>query len=293
MPIDGSASDQARAIGFRWAPIVAGLFAAIGVALTQEWSYYMFRGTSEPMLVGASLWAVDRHLAGRYKPAFILGVAASLIRPEAWPFVFLYAIWLWRRERTLLMAAFVLVGLAAIPFFWFVPPWIGTGQPFIAATHAKDYNGHLGAHPFIEVLRRGDDLQPAPWLILGLAAVAIAWFRAPRNRLVLGLDRGRGGVVGAGRRDDPRRISRARALLPACGGAHLRPRRARARTGGRLVGGLLRGRGSGAGVVWRAGLGRALRRRSASWSYLSRSRSRSPPAASTRHVPSARSRNGL
>ena len=54
---------------------VAGVIAAIGVVLTQEWSYYMFRGTSEPMLVGLSLWAVDRHLDGRRGTAFVLGVA--------------------------------------------------------------------------------------------------------------------------------------------------------------------------------------------------------------------------
>jgi hypothetical protein len=172
---------------FSWGPIVAGLFAAVGVALTQEFSYYMFRGTSEPMLVGATLWAIDRHLDRRYWQAFALGVAASLIRPEAWPFILLYAFWLWRGDRTVRSGVFLLAGLALIPFLWFVPPWIGTGQPFIAASHAKDYNGHLGAHPFIEVLRRGFDLQPAPWLILGLVATAIAWLRRPRNTLVLGL----------------------------------------------------------------------------------------------------------
>ena len=81
-----------------WEPIAAGLLAAAGVLLTQDWFYYMFRGTSEPMLVGLSLWAVDRHLAGRHVLAFVLGVAASLIRPEWWPFIFLYGIWLYRRQ---------------------------------------------------------------------------------------------------------------------------------------------------------------------------------------------------
>ena len=65
---------------------------------------------------------------------------------------------------------------------WFVPPWIGSGQPFLAASHAKDYNGHLGAHPLLEVLRRGVDLQVAPMLVLALVAVAFAWFRG-RDRL--------------------------------------------------------------------------------------------------------------
>ena len=38
---------------------------------------------------------------GATSSAFVLGVAASLIRPEAWPFIFLYGIWLWRREPRL------------------------------------------------------------------------------------------------------------------------------------------------------------------------------------------------
>jgi hypothetical protein len=63
----------------------------------------------------------------------------------------------------------VLAGLAAIPFFWFVPPWIGSGQPFLAAIHAHEYNGHLGANRFLEVLRRGADLQIAPALVLAVA----------------------------------------------------------------------------------------------------------------------------
>ncbi len=167
-----------------WAGAVAGLVAAAGVALTQEWSYYMFRGTSEPMLVGASLWAIDRHLAGRRGEAFALGVAASLIRPEAWPFILAYGVWLWLREPRL--RVLILAGLAAIPLLWFVPPWIGSGQPFLAASHAKQYNGHLGKHPLLEVLRRGIDLQVAPMLVLGLVAVALGWFR-DRSRLVLGL----------------------------------------------------------------------------------------------------------
>jgi hypothetical protein len=167
-----------------WAPVVAGLIAAVGIVLTQEWAYYMYRGTSEPMLIAWALWAVDRHLAGRHTQAFLFGVAASLIRPEAWPFIFIYAVWLWRREPR--MRLLIVAGLFSIPFLWFVPPWIGSGQPFLAASHAKDYNGHLGKHPFLEVLRRGVDLQIAPMFALGLVTVALAWWRG-RDRLVLGL----------------------------------------------------------------------------------------------------------
>ncbi|MGI8863718.1 MAG: hypothetical protein ACR2JH_04845 [Solirubrobacteraceae bacterium] len=172
--------------GARWMPVLAGVVATLGIVLTQEWSYYMFRGTSEPMLLGAALWAVDRHLAGRHWEAFVLGLAAALIRPEAWPFIILYAAWLWLRQPRSATRILILLGLAAIPFLWFVPPWIGSGQPFLAASHAKAYNGHLGSSPFLEVMRRGADLQVIPWLAFGLAAVAIGWFRG-RDRLILGL----------------------------------------------------------------------------------------------------------
>jgi hypothetical protein len=170
----------------RWLVPAAGVIAALGLVLTQEWTYYMFRGTSEPMLLGAALWAIDRHLAGRYMTAFWLGVAASLIRPEAWPFILLYAVWLWWNDRRPRRLAPLLMGLAAIPVLWFGPPWVGSGQPFIAASHAKSYNGHLGSDPFFEVLRRGADLQVTTLLVLGVAAVALTWWRE-RDRIVLGL----------------------------------------------------------------------------------------------------------
>jgi hypothetical protein len=78
------------------------------------------------------------------------------------------------------------VGLLGVPFFWFVPPWIGSGQPFLAASHAKAYNGHLGSHPFLTVLHRGADLQTVPVLVLGAVAALVGWFRA-RDRTVLTL----------------------------------------------------------------------------------------------------------
>ncbi len=169
-----------------WAGPVAGVLAAGALLLTQDWFYYMFRGTSEPMLIGLSLWAIDRGLARRFGLAFVLGVGASLIRPEAWPFILAYAAWLgWRDRRPWVWGALA-VGLFAIPFFWFVPPWVGSGSPFLAAQHAKAYNGHLGAHPFLTVLRRGADLQTVPVLVLALLEVGLAWVRQ-RDRVVLGL----------------------------------------------------------------------------------------------------------
>jgi hypothetical protein len=175
--------------GIGWpARVGAGAIAVAGVVLTQDWVYYMFRGTTEPMLIATWLWAIDRHLDGRRGTAFALAVATGLMRPEAWPFIALYAIWLWFREplfRGPAMRALLLAGLVAIPFLWFVPPWISTGQPLLAATHAHEYNGHLGSSRFVEVLRRGVDLQTVPVLVLALIATALAAVR--RERLTLAL----------------------------------------------------------------------------------------------------------
>src|SRR5205823_11826054 len=87
-------------------------------------------------------------------------------------------IWLWIREPRLRLL--IVAGLLAVPVGWFVPPWISTGQPLLAASHAHQYNGHLGSDPFVEVLRRGADLQLLPALILGVVAVVLSLLGAPR-----------------------------------------------------------------------------------------------------------------
>ena len=213
-----------RLLGGGWAGALAGLLAVVGVVLTQDWLYYWLRGTSEVVLIACSLGAVDRLLAGRRGQAFALAVGASLIRPEWWPFVILYAAWLWFRDpqwRGPKPRAVLLTGLLLIPFLWFVPPWIGSGQPLLAATHAAEYNGHLGPDKLRAVIGRAVDLQVLPALIAAIIAVALGWWRE-RDRLLLAI----GAAIIAWWvvviAHDPGRLSGARALLPARGRAHLR-----------------------------------------------------------------------
>ena len=129
------------------------------------------------------------------------------------------------------MRLLLLAGLAVQPVCWFVPPWVGTGQPFLAATHAAEYNGHLGSDRSALVLARGVRDQVLPALILAVVAVAIGWLR-DRNRVILIIGAGIAGwwVVVVG--DDARRLSGAGALLPARRRADLRARRRRARAAG-------------------------------------------------------------
>jgi hypothetical protein len=169
------------------AGVIAAVVAVLGLALTQDFFYYMFRGTSEPLLIATAVWAVERLLERRHWQAFVLAVALSLIRPEAWPFLGVYAVWLWVRRPAL--RPLVLVGLLSVPFLWFVPPWVSSGQPFLAASHAKAYNGHLGAHPVLTAIGRAADLQIRPVLIAAAIAIVWAWV-SERDRLTLALTAG-------------------------------------------------------------------------------------------------------
>ena len=65
----------------------AGIIAAAGLVLADEFIRNFARGNSEGLLVGLCLWAIERHLDGRRRDAFLLGVAAGLLRPELWPFL--------------------------------------------------------------------------------------------------------------------------------------------------------------------------------------------------------------
>ena len=79
----------------------AGIIAAAGLVLADEFIRNFARGNSEGLLVALVLWAVERHLDGRRRDAFVLGFLAGLLRPELWPFLLLYGAWLmWREPAT-------------------------------------------------------------------------------------------------------------------------------------------------------------------------------------------------
>ncbi len=163
----------AFALGRRLAGPWAGALAAVALLLTQEYVTLAARGASEPLLIACVLWAIELHLAGRRGSAFALGVAAALIRPEAWPFLGLYALWRWRtsasRERWLIAG-----GLALVPLAWFGPPAVA-GEALAAGAHAAKYNGHTGSDPGLTALRRGLGLAVAPVWLLALAATGLRW----------------------------------------------------------------------------------------------------------------------
>ena len=154
---------MAYRLGARLAGPWAGLIAAAALVLSDEFIFNFARGNSEGMLVALVLWAVERHLDGRYTHAFLLGFAAALLRPEVWPFWGLYGLWLLYRDRR--TAALVFGSGAAALVLWFLPEYLGSGDWLRAASRARDPNPDSAAFadsPFVEVFVRSAAILSLP-----------------------------------------------------------------------------------------------------------------------------------
>ena len=164
---------------------VAGLLAAVAVALMLDWVHFMFRATSEPLTVTAALLWLDWHLRGRRLLALSAGAALTLMRPESTALVGPYALWcLWRGPGS--WRRVIVVGeLALIPAAWVVPPLLAAGTPFMSANQAKDFKGNQGQDIYTIALQRADHLLVWPVIAAALAMTLIALWK--RDRLIVGL----------------------------------------------------------------------------------------------------------
>jgi hypothetical protein len=172
---------MAYRLGARIAGRLAGAGAALALLLSDNWIRNAAIGASEGLLVALVLWAVERHLDRRHGHAFALGVAAGLLRPEVWPFLGLYAAWLWvRRPR---LRPRLAGGLLLLPLLWFGPELWGSGDALRASTRANEPNRDSPAfadYPFLEVVGRAAMLLLPPFGLLflgGLLGAARAWLR--------------------------------------------------------------------------------------------------------------------
>jgi hypothetical protein len=164
----------------------AGIIAVGGLVLGEEFVRNFARGNSEGLLVGLCLWAVERHLDGRRRDAFLLGVAGGLLRPELWPLLLLYGLWLmWTEPRMRLLV----LGCGALTIVaWLVPEYLGSGDWTRAASRARTPNpdsAAFAAFPFGETFRRSEEVLMLP-VLLG-AAIAFARACVTRDRVRLSL----------------------------------------------------------------------------------------------------------
>jgi hypothetical protein len=165
----------AAALAGRLAGTVAAVSAAAAIAVGDWWLLNTALGNSEGLLAAAALWACVAQLAGRHRVALALVLAAALLRPEAWPFLAGYALWLWRtgREPLGVLAAAVL----PVPVLWFGPDLIGAGGALGASSAARGTASPQSAvyadFPALEVLADFADLLTVPALLAAVAGAAL------------------------------------------------------------------------------------------------------------------------
>jgi len=169
-----------------WTGIGAGTVAAVALAFAPQWLRYAAHGNEVPMAVALMLWGVERHLDGRRAHALIAVFLACLLRPEVFPFLAIYAVWLWRADpgvRRLTTALAV-----ALPALWLVPDWIGSGDPFGAGRKASSeprWSLSVRDQPWLAALERTHRIAGLP---LELGAIGAALFALRRrDRTVLAL----------------------------------------------------------------------------------------------------------
>lgn len=156
--------------------LVAGIFAAVALGAAPWWIWNGWLANSEGLLVAIVLGAIVAALDGRRRVAFACAIAAGLLRPEAWPFIVLYAAWLgWRGERRERIV--VAGGLVLLPLAWLLPEKWGSGDYWRAASRAQNPDpgaASLTDDPAWTVTRDFLTMLPtATWAVV-VAAVAVA-----------------------------------------------------------------------------------------------------------------------
>ena len=192
--------------------LLAGVIAAAALLLSASGGFLSSNvlGYSEALATALVLVAIDRHLDGKPRQAFVVGFFVALDRPETWLFWGPYGLWLMWKDRAtwpLVIGSGILVLL-----LWFVPVKLGCGQfncSVSRALHPRANSIAYAKFPFSAELERA----AWPTILLRLKIVAamlvlvvggISW-RGWRRE-------GRAGLAG-----DPSR-ARITAALLAVGG---------------------------------------------------------------------------
>jgi hypothetical protein len=170
--VTGAPADPDRVTAIAPA-LLAGLIAAVGLALSGGYISDNALGYSEGLATALMLIAIERHLDGRPRQAFAVGFLLALDRPEIWLFWGPYGLWLlWRDRgaRKLVLSLFVL-----IPVLWFLPEYWGSGhflRGVTRAAHPRSNSLAFAKSPFFSELE--DAAWPTILLRIKLAAAVLA-----------------------------------------------------------------------------------------------------------------------
>ena len=152
----------------------AAAIASLGIVLLTDgltpWLRQFAGGLAEPLMVALVLAAVERGLAGRERAALALTAAAALVRPEIWPALLAYGVWLWRERPA--RRGEVAIAVAVVALLWFVPDLLGSGSFLTGADRAREGSGSPPIEA-LEVLGRAAVLPLAVfWVGFGVGALA-------------------------------------------------------------------------------------------------------------------------
>ena len=157
----------------RFGAVPAGVLAVVALLLVQDALFYFARGASETLVAAFTLWAVDRHLNGSWRLAYVLGFLAAMNRPEFGVFLLAYAWFLWPRVPE--FRAALVAGIVLIPIAWFGAPGVISGNPFQAGNAALGGKGSPGSA--LAELRSGFSLMTVPLAVLSLIGIGLAYLR--------------------------------------------------------------------------------------------------------------------
>jgi hypothetical protein len=159
----------------------AAAAAALGVVLSAGWAWHGAVGNSEGLFLALVLGAALAATGDRHGPALALAVLAALLRPEAWPFLGAYGVWLWFRRPAL--RAWAAAGAVALAVLWFLPEWLGSGDPLRSSERARVPNPGApatAARPLLASLERAAAIPLPPLLAAALVPLAAIGPRVAR-----------------------------------------------------------------------------------------------------------------
>jgi hypothetical protein len=165
---------------------VPALIAAGALALSTGFLYTSMKGDAEGLLVLLAFLALDAWSSGRPRLALALGAGTGLIRPETWPLIAAFGVFLLVRDRRWSTRAFVAgVGLGVLAL-WVVPEHAGSGEWLRAATRAQQpAPGSPGQSAFPFGMTFVDAAIVVVWPVLLGAVVCVVRAWRVRDKLIL------------------------------------------------------------------------------------------------------------
>lgn len=167
---------------------------AVGLLVSRlDFGFWALSGFVDMPYLACLLWAaaLEAERPRRGAPVWLLLGAAGLLRPEAWGFAGVYALWVVWPDRRSAGAWLRVVAWAAAPVaLWALTDLVVTGNPAYSFTRTTDEAAQLGRNRSLldlprSTLASAEEVVKPPVILLGALGLAAAV--ALRRRLALGV----------------------------------------------------------------------------------------------------------